>query len=61
MQKLSSFYGPVVGFYLGPAQYFVSVCGFEAVRDALYNDDLIGRPSVSTCAGRTFNCKRGDI
>ena len=43
MMKLSEKYGQVVGFYLGPAQPIISVCG-DAVREALRNTDLGERP-----------------
>ncbi|KAK8376326.1 hypothetical protein O3P69_009756 [Scylla paramamosain] len=41
--NLSSTYGPVVGLYLG-TQPCVIVNGWEAVKEALLNDDLNGRP-----------------
>lgn len=59
MQKLAEIHGPVVGFYVGPRQHFVSVCGYDAVRDALYNDDLKGRPSFNAYAGRGYDYKKG--
>ncbi|MPC76280.1 Methyl farnesoate epoxidase [Portunus trituberculatus] len=40
---LSSTYGPVVGLYFG-TQPVVVVNGWEAVKEALLNDDLNGRP-----------------
>ena len=43
MVKLSDKYGEVVGFYLGPNQPVISVCG-GAVREALRNCDLGERP-----------------
>lgn len=44
MMKLADTYGPVVGFYLGPSQPFISVCGYEAVKEILHNDNFNGRP-----------------
>ena len=58
LQSLSKIYGPVVGFYMG-TQPFVSVCGNEAVREALNNDDLNGRPSNATLRARYFHKKLG--
>ena len=47
MMKLSSIYdSSVVGFYLGPSQPFISVCGYEAVKEALHHDDFNGRPAL---------------
>jgi len=49
MMKLSSIYdSSVVGFYLGPSQPFISICGYEAVKEALHNDDFNGRPTFKT-------------
>ena len=45
MHKLALIYGPVVGFYVGPRRPFVSVCGYEAIKEALHNQDLDGRPA----------------
>lgn len=42
--KLAEIYGPIVGFFVGPKQPFISICGYEAVREALLNQDLNGRP-----------------
>ena len=58
--KLSKIYGPVTGFYLGPSQFFVSVCGYEAVREALNNDDLNGRPDTAIRRERTFGKRLGN-
>lgn len=44
LKKLSDSYGPVVGFYLGPSQPFISICGYEAVKEVLHNDNFNGRP-----------------
>jgi len=47
MMRLSSIYdSSVVGFYLGPSQPFISICGYEAVKEALHNDDFNGRPAL---------------
>ncbi|XP_064086738.1 methyl farnesoate epoxidase-like [Macrobrachium nipponense] len=43
MWRLSDTYGPVVGIYFGP-QRTVIVNGWEAVKEALANEDLNGRP-----------------
>jgi methyl farnesoate epoxidase / farnesoate epoxidase len=59
MIKLSEIYGPVVGFYMGPTQPFISVCGYEAAKEALHNDDLIGRPYLPAQQERTFGKKLG--
>jgi methyl farnesoate epoxidase / farnesoate epoxidase len=57
MIKLSEMYGPVVGLYMGPTQPFISVCGYEAVKEALHNDDLNGRPLL--VAKRTYGEELG--
>ncbi|XP_046656383.1 methyl farnesoate epoxidase-like isoform X2 [Daphnia pulicaria] len=59
MKKLAEIHGPVTGFYLGPFQPFISVCGYEAVKEALHNEDLNGRPSSGTITERTFGKKLG--
>lgn len=59
MQRLSEIYGPVVGFYLGPNQPVISVCGYDAVKEALQNEDLNGRPSNELIETRTFGKKLG--
>jgi methyl farnesoate epoxidase/farnesoate epoxidase len=62
MQKLAKTYGPVTGFYLGPTQPFISVVGPEAVKEALHNNDLNGRPSNAILIRtRTFGEKLGRI
>lgn len=61
LKRLGERYGPVTGFYLGPSQPFISVCGYEAVKEALYNDDLIGRPSNAARRERTFGQKLGQM
>ena len=60
MQKLAEKYGPVVGFYLGPKQPFISICGAKAVKDAFHNDGLIGRPYNSLVRSRTFGENLGN-
>nr|QSD59127.1 CYP370A15 [Diaphanosoma celebensis]QST15067.1 CYP370A5 protein [Diaphanosoma celebensis] len=59
MMKLSEMYGPVVGFYMGPRQAFISVCGYEAVKEALHNDDIIGRPHLPAQQERTYGKNLG--
>lgn len=59
MLKLAKTYGPVSGFYVGPNQPFISVVGPQAVKEALHNDDLNGRPSNSVILARTFGEKLG--
>lgn len=59
LKKLGDKYGPVTGFYLGPSQPFISVCGYEAVKEALNNDDLIGRPDNAARRERTFGRRLG--
>ncbi|XP_046454333.1 methyl farnesoate epoxidase-like isoform X1 [Daphnia pulex] len=59
MQKLAKTYGPVTGFYLGPTQPFISVVGAQAVREALQNGDLSGRPSGAILLSRTFGERLG--
>ena len=59
MIKLADIYGPVVGFYMGPTQPFISVCGYEAVKEALHNDDLNGRPLL--VARRTYGDELGSF
>ncbi|KAI9552865.1 hypothetical protein GHT06_020749 [Daphnia sinensis] len=59
MKKLAKTYGPVAGFYVGPNQPFISVVGPQAVKEALHNDDLNGRPSNSVILARTFGEKLG--
>jgi len=59
MQKLAESYGPVVGFFLGPKQPIISICGAKAVKEALHNDGFIGRPNNSLIRSRTFGEKLG--
>ena len=54
MMKLAKKYGPVTAFYLGPNRNLISVCGFEAVQEALRNPDLDGRPDSAPKRARTF-------
>lgn len=58
LKKLSDIYGPVVGFYLG-TQPFVSVCGYEAVKEALRHPDLDGRVDTDVIKMRTFGDRLG--
>lgn len=60
MIKLSQIYGPVTGYYVGPSQFFVSVCGYEAVREALNNQDLDGRPDSAARRERNFGKRLGN-
>ena len=59
MKKLADLYGPVLGFYLGPTQPYISVCGYEAVKEALNNEDLSGRPTSAARRERTFGKRLG--
>lgn len=59
LQKLAKIYGPVVGFFLGPKTKFISVCGYEAVREALLNEDLNGRPDNPIIKVRTYHQRLG--
>lgn len=59
MAELSEIYGPVVGVFLGPAQPFVSVCGHESAKEALFNDDLNGRIDSAFVSARTFGKRLG--
>jgi len=61
MINMSKIYGPVVGFYLGPRQAFVSVCGYEATKEALLNEDLNARPNLASIRERTFNKRLGNF
>lgn len=58
--KLSQTYGPVTGFYMG-TNLTVAVCGYEAVKDALNNDDLNGRPDSAARRERTFGKRLGNF
>ena len=57
--NLSKVYGPVVGFFMGPSQPFISVCGYEAVKEALHNSDLDGRLDTDVMKSRTFGERLG--
>lgn len=57
--KMAEKYGPVTAFYLGPSKIFISVSGFEAVREALRNPDLDGRYENATFKERSFGEKLG--
>lgn len=59
MKKLADLYGSVTGFYLGPVQANISVCGYAAVKEALVNKDLDGRPSSAARRERTFGKRLG--
>lgn len=59
MRKLCAKYGPVAGFFLGPTQPFISVCDYEAVKEALSNEDLLGRPNSAARKERTFGKRLG--
>lgn len=61
MKKMADVFGPVTGFYMGPNLPFISVCGPEAVKEALHNDDLNGRPYSAITAARTFGETLGMI
>jgi hypothetical protein len=61
MQKLAKTYGPVTGFYLGTTQPMISVVGTEAVKEALQNNDLNGRPSGAILLTRTFGERLGNL
>ncbi|KAK4014851.1 hypothetical protein OUZ56_027361 [Daphnia magna] len=54
MKKMGEVYGPVVGTYVGPTQPIISVCGHEAIKEAMLNDDLSGRPELAIMMARTF-------
>ena len=60
MKKLSQIYGPVTAYYAGPSQLFISVCGYEAVREALNNPDLDGRPDTAARRERNFGKRLGN-
>lgn len=59
MQKLSTLYGNIVGFYLGPNQPFISVVGSQAIKEALHNEHLSGRPFGAVIQTATFGEKLG--
>ena len=70
MMKLAEKYGPVTAFYLGPSQAVVSVCGFDAVREALRNPDVVRKPNSFPWTARTclerfskkiMKCSVGDL
>lgn len=56
---MSEVYGPVVGLFMGPSQTVISVCSHEAVKEALLNDDLNGRPYSAVALARAFGEKLG--
>lgn len=54
LNNVSKTFGPVAGFFMGPLQTpFISVCGAEAVKEALNNPDLDGRPDTPVGRSRT--------
>lgn len=59
MEVLCAKYGAVTGFFLGPTQPFISVCGYEAVKEALNNEELNGRPNNAARKERTFGKRLG--
>lgn len=59
MKKISEVYGPVVGLYVGPSRPVISVCSHEAMKEAMLNDDLNGRPDLAVMMARTFGEKLG--
>lgn len=59
LQKLAKTYGPVTGFFMGPVQPFISVVGHKAVKEALHNDDLNGRPNGAVIQSRTWGERLG--
>ncbi|XP_045035920.1 methyl farnesoate epoxidase isoform X4 [Daphnia magna] len=60
MKKISEVYGPVVGLYVGPSRPVISVCSHEAMKEAMLNDDLNGRPDLAVMMARTFGEKLGE-
>ena len=59
LANLSKIYGPVVGFFMGPTKPVISVCGYEAVKEALQNPDLDGRVDTETIKIRSFGERLG--
>lgn len=60
LQDLAETYGNILGFYVGPSKPFISVVGPSAVKEALQNDDLNGRPSGAIIQTRTFGERLGN-
>ncbi len=61
LTNVSKIYGPVMGLYMGPLQTCViSVNGAEAVREALTNPDLDGRPDTPLNRARTGKLGLGE-
>lgn len=54
MKKLGDVYGPIVGLFMGPSLPLISVCSHEAIKEALLNEDLNGRPQSLSAQSRTF-------
>ena len=50
--NLSKIYGSVLGLSIGSNfgvdNYYISVCGYDAVHEALHNPDLDGRMDMET-------------
>lgn len=59
LKKLGDVYGPVTGLFLGPTQPFIIVRGYEAVKEALLNDDLNGRMDSSIIRARSYGKRIG--
>lgn len=60
MAKMNKIYGPVVGLFFGPSQPLIAVCGHEAAKEALLNEDLNGRPTTAVLQARTYDKKLGN-
>lgn len=60
LQKMSEVYGPVTGFYLGLST-MISVCSHEAVKEAMLNENLNGRPHSSITLARNFGENLGNL
>ncbi|XP_076032688.1 methyl farnesoate epoxidase-like isoform X2 [Oratosquilla oratoria] len=58
MATLSAKYGPVVGIFFG-SQPAVIINGYTAVREALHNEDLNGRPDSVLLSERTWGKRLG--
>lgn len=59
--NVSKIYGPVMGLFMGPLQTcMISVNGPEAVKEALTNPDLDGRPDTPVGRGRTAGLGLGN-
>lgn len=60
LQDLAQTYGPVTGMFLGPVTPFISVVGYEAVKEVLHNDDIISRPAAALIQSRSFGERLGN-